>query len=91
MTSTTDKVLRVFGTLSPKQQRAFLAALAEHKEKHAAQRREWRLWRVWYVDTKKPGGKDYMLMYARDPEEARDFCDGVRHTKLIVVAIEEIP
>lgn len=90
MSDSKDKILRVFGTLSPKQQRAFLAALARSNEEHP-QRREWRLWRVWYADAGKPGGKDYMLMYARDPSEAKDLSNAVRHTTLLVVAIEEIP
>lgn len=89
--SNKDKILQVFGTLSPKQQRAFLAALAKHSDAHPTDKREWRLWRVWYVDQKKPGNKDYMLMYARDPGEAKEFSNGVRHTQLIIVAIEEIP
>lgn len=91
MSESRDKILRVFGTLSPKQQRAFLAALARSADERPKDKREWRLWRVWYADSSKPGNKDYMLMYARDPGEAKDFSDAVRHTKLIVVAIEEIP
>lgn len=88
--SSKDRILQVFGTLSPKQQRAFLAALAKVHEEHP-RRLPWKLWRVWYVDTRKAGGKDYMLMYARDPGEARDLSNSVRHTQLVVVAIEEIP
>lgn len=91
VSDTTDKVLRGFGTLSPKQQRAFFAALAKSKDERPSQHREWRLWRVWYVDQAKPDGKDYMLMYARDAGEAKEFSNAVRHTTLIVVAIEEIP
>lgn len=89
--SSKDTILRVFGTLSPKQQRAFLAALAKSKEEHTTKRREWKLWRVWYANPKKPDGKDYMLMYARDPGEAKDFCNEVRHEMLVVFSIEEIP
>lgn len=88
--SSIDKVLKVFGTLSVKQQRAFLAALAKSKEEYP-KKREWKLWRVWYVDQRRAGGKDYMIMYARDPGEAKDLCNAVRHTTLIVCAIEEIP
>lgn len=91
MSEASEKILRVFGTLSPKQQRAFLAALAKNRFEGSERHREWRLWRVWYVDQKKPDGKDYMLMYARDAGEAKDLSDAVRHTKLLVVAIEKIP
>lgn len=91
MSDATKSILKIYGTLSPRQQRAFLQALAKHDVGEPKGPRVWNKWRVTFVSPGRLTGKDFMFMYARTAGEAIDFCNLVKHTKLVVTSIELIP
>lgn len=88
------KLADLFSTLTPIQQRTFLNFLVESKKsgRYLSQVHiPWTKWRVWYRSKKVAGGKDYMYMFAKTEQQARDLCCEVRHRKLDITHVEIVP
>lgn len=82
-----------FESLSSDAQKRMLASLKSFNKQLAqsSDRLEWRKWRIWYVDTTKPGSKDWLYVFAQTEHQAREFAAQLRGDDIAITQSEEVP